>query len=32
MDRSRFHAARLAGIKPGEFELADLSLLPAMTR
>jgi phenylacetate-CoA ligase len=32
MDRSPFHAARLDGIKPGEFELADLSLLPIMTK
>jgi phenylacetate-CoA ligase len=32
MDRSPFHTARLAGINPGEFELADLSLLPVMTK
>jgi phenylacetate-CoA ligase len=32
LDRSPFHAARLDGIKPGEFELADLSLLLIMTK
>jgi phenylacetate-CoA ligase len=29
---SRFHAARLAGINPDRFELADLARLPIMTK
>jgi phenylacetate-CoA ligase len=32
IDRSPFHAARLAGIDPARFELADLSRLPVMTK
>ena len=32
IDRSPFHAARLAGINPARFELADLALLPIMTK
>jgi phenylacetate-CoA ligase len=32
IDRSPFHAARLAGIDPGRFELADLPRLPVMTK
>jgi phenylacetate-CoA ligase len=31
-ERSPFHAARLAGIEPAEFELADLPALPVMTK
>jgi phenylacetate-CoA ligase len=32
IDRSPFHAARLAGINPARFELADLTRLPVMTK
>jgi phenylacetate-CoA ligase len=32
LDRSPFHAARLAGIEPARFELADLTRLPIMTK
>ena len=32
IDRSPFHAARLAGIDPARFELADLAQLPIMTK
>ena len=32
IDRSPFHAARLAGIDPARFELADLPRLPVMTK
>ena len=32
IDRSPFHAARLAGINPARFELADLTRLPIMTK
>jgi phenylacetate-CoA ligase len=32
IDRSPFHAARLAGIDPARFDLADLSQLPIMTK
>ncbi len=32
VDRSPFHAARLAGIDPARFELADLPRLPVMTK
>jgi hypothetical protein len=32
IDRSPFHAARLAGIDPARFELADLARLPVMTK
>jgi phenylacetate-coenzyme A ligase PaaK-like adenylate-forming protein len=32
IERSPFHAARLAGIDAGRFELADLALLPVMTK
>jgi phenylacetate-CoA ligase len=32
IERSPFHAARLAGIDPGRFELADLARLPVMTK
>jgi phenylacetate-CoA ligase len=32
IDRSPFHAARLAGINPVRFELADLPRLPVMTK
>ena len=32
IDRSPFHAARLAGIDPARFELADLTRLPIMTK
>jgi phenylacetate-CoA ligase len=32
LDRSPFHAARLAGINPARFELADLARLPVMTK
>jgi len=32
IDRSAFHAARLAGINPARFELADLARLPIMTK
>ena len=32
IDRSPFHAARLAGIDPARFELADLARLPIMTK
>ena len=32
IDRSPFHAARLAGINPDRFELADLARLPIMTK
>jgi phenylacetate-CoA ligase len=32
IDRSPFHAARLAGINPARFELADLAQLPIMTK
>ena len=32
VDRSPFHAARLAGIDPARFELADLPRLPIMTK
>jgi len=32
VERSPFHAARLAGIDPGRFELADLDRLPIMTK
>jgi len=32
IDRSPFHAARLAGINPDRFELADLTRLPIMTK
>jgi phenylacetate-CoA ligase len=32
IERSPFHAARLRGIDPGRFELADLPLLPVMTK
>jgi phenylacetate-CoA ligase len=30
--QSPFHARRLAGINPGQFELADLARLPVMTK
>jgi phenylacetate-CoA ligase len=32
IDRSPFHAARLAGIDPARFELADLARLPVTTK
>jgi phenylacetate-CoA ligase len=32
IDHSPFHAARLAGIDPARFELADLARLPIMTK
>jgi phenylacetate-CoA ligase len=32
IDRSPFHAARLTGIDPARFELADLPQLPVMTK
>jgi phenylacetate-coenzyme A ligase PaaK-like adenylate-forming protein len=32
IDRSPFHTARLAGIDPARFELADLPRLPVMTK
>jgi hypothetical protein len=32
IERSPFHAARLRGIDPGRFELADLPRLPVMTK
>jgi phenylacetate-CoA ligase len=32
IDRSPFHAARLAGIDPAQFELGDLAQLPIMTK
>ena len=32
IERSPFHAARLHGIDPGRFELADLPRLPVMTK
>jgi hypothetical protein len=32
IDRSPFHAARLAGIGPARFELADLARLQVMTK
>jgi phenylacetate-CoA ligase len=32
IERSPFHAARLAGIDPGQFDLADLPGLPVMTK
>jgi phenylacetate-CoA ligase len=32
LERSPFHAARLAGINPARFELADLPRLPVMTK
>jgi phenylacetate-CoA ligase len=32
IDRSPFHASRLAGIDPARFELADLARLPIMTK
>jgi phenylacetate-coenzyme A ligase PaaK-like adenylate-forming protein len=32
IERSPFHAARLRGIDPGRFELADLARLPVMTK
>jgi phenylacetate-CoA ligase len=32
IDRSPFHAARLAGIDPARFDLADLAQLPIMTK
>jgi phenylacetate-CoA ligase len=32
IDHSPFHAARLAGIDPARFELADLAQLPIMTK
>jgi phenylacetate-CoA ligase len=32
VERSPFHAARLRGVDPGRFELADLPRLPVMTK
>jgi phenylacetate-CoA ligase len=32
IDRSPFHASRLAGIDPARFELADVPRLPVMTK
>jgi phenylacetate-CoA ligase len=32
IERSPFHAARLRGVDPGRFELADLPRLPVMTK
>ena len=32
IEHSPFHAARLRGVDPGRFELADLPRLPACTR
>src|SRR6516165_11897704 len=32
IERSPFHARRLAGIEPGRFELADLAGLPVMSK
>jgi phenylacetate-CoA ligase len=32
IERSPFHAARLRGLDPGRFELADLPRLPVMTK
>ena len=32
IERSSFHAARLRGVDPGRFELADLPRLPVMTK
>ena len=32
IERSSFHARRLAGIDPGRFELTDLARLPVMTK
>jgi hypothetical protein len=32
MERSPFHARRLAGIDPGRFELGQLAELPVMTK